>query len=341
MKLTVPTSSPWKRVLKRGALVAAANWEVTLIQATTDSLYKLLLATPVFGGVFLVGLVLGSAPADLMGLEWREMAATIITSLVSHPAVLAAFVAALGVMGAGGGIFVVLVKGGAVTVLLDGDRAAGDIETPPLDTAAVARAGRFTVESFATGCRRLLGRYMWLGVWLGVVYLVSAVAYLIVIYQAGYRGEWSGLALLGATTFFIAWVTAINFGYLLMQLVMAADDCGIAVAWPRVIGFVSRQRRHVLRVFGIVFLLVVAATGASVVATGALGLIAFVPFVGLAVLPLQLVAWIFRSIVFQYLSLTAIGAYLRLYRQHCDEIGRPVLAGDPAAVPASMDAVQT
>ena len=93
MKVTVPTSSPLKRVLKRGALVAAANWEVTLIQATTDSLYKLLLATPVFGGVFLVGLVLGSAPADLMGLEWREMAATIITSLVSHPAVLAAFVA--------------------------------------------------------------------------------------------------------------------------------------------------------------------------------------------------------------------------------------------------------
>ena len=63
--------------------------------------------------------------------------------------------------------------------------------------------------------------------------------------------------------------------------------------------------------------------------------------VGLAVLPLQLVAWIFRSIVFQYLSLTAIGAYLRLYRQHCDEIGRPVLAGGPSVVPASLDPLQT
>jgi hypothetical protein len=149
------------------------------------------------------------------------------------------------------------------------------------------------------------------------------------------------LALLGATTLFIAWVTAINFGYLLMQLVMAADDCGIAVAWPRVVRFVSRQRRDVLRVFGVVFLLVVAATGASFVATGALGLIAFVPFVGLAVLPLQLIAWMFRSIVFQYLSLTAIGAYLRLYRQHCAEIGRPVVAGAQSVVPASMDALQT
>ena len=35
-----------KPVLKRGALVAAANWQVTLIQATADSLFKLLIATP-------------------------------------------------------------------------------------------------------------------------------------------------------------------------------------------------------------------------------------------------------------------------------------------------------
>ena len=275
----MPTASPLKRVLKRGALVAAANWEVTLIQATADSLYKLLLATPVFGGVFLVGLVLGAEPADLVSLEWREMAATIITSLVSHPAVLAAFVAALGVMAAGAGIFVVLVKGGAVTVLIEGERAAGAIEMPPLDLTEVGRAGRFTVESFAAGSRRLLGRYIWLGAWLGGVYLGSAVGYLAVIYEAGYRGEWGGLALLGATGAFIAWVTAINFGYLLMQLVMAADDCGMAVAWSRVVGFVSRQRRDVLQVFGVVFLLVIAATAASLVATAALGLIAFVPFV--------------------------------------------------------------
>jgi hypothetical protein len=39
-----------------------------------------------------------------------------------------------------------------------------------------------------------------------------------------------------------------------------------------------------------------------------------VPFVGLAVLPLQLLAWVFRGIVFQFLGLTSIGAYLRLYR---------------------------
>src|SRR5262245_27112475 len=85
-------------VLKRGVLVAAANWQFTLIQATADSLFKLLLATPVIGGLFLVGLVIGTAPAELMTLEWRDMAATIVTSLLSHPSVLASFLASLGVV---------------------------------------------------------------------------------------------------------------------------------------------------------------------------------------------------------------------------------------------------
>jgi hypothetical protein len=52
------------------------------------------------------------------------------------------------------------------------------------------------------------------------------------------------------------------------------------------------------------------------VATAALGLIAFIPFVGLAVLPLQLVAWLFRDIVFQYMGVSSIGAYLKLYREY-------------------------
>jgi len=52
------------------------------------------------------------------------------------------------------------------------------------------------------------------------------------------------------------------------------------------------------------------------VATTSLGLIAFVPFVGLAVLPLQLLAWLFRGIVFQYIGLSALGAYLHLYREY-------------------------
>jgi len=40
MKSYVRTEPFLKPVLKRGALVAAANWPVTLIQATADSLFS-------------------------------------------------------------------------------------------------------------------------------------------------------------------------------------------------------------------------------------------------------------------------------------------------------------
>ena len=48
----------------------------------------------------------------------------------------------------------------------------------------------------------------------------------------------------------------------------------------------------------------------------ALGLISFGPFVGLAVFPLQAIAWFVRGMLFQYLGLTALGSYLTLYRGH-------------------------
>ena len=42
----VSVRSTLKPILTRGCLVAAANWQVTLVQATADSLFKLLLAVP-------------------------------------------------------------------------------------------------------------------------------------------------------------------------------------------------------------------------------------------------------------------------------------------------------
>jgi hypothetical protein len=102
--------------------------------------------------------------------------------------------------------------------------------------------------------------------------------------------------------------------YLLVQIVVAADDCSVATAVRRVAVFLRRKRGDVGRVFLLVLALILGATGASVLATAALGLVAFVPFLGLAALPLQLLAWLLRGLVFQYLGLTSVGAYLRLYR---------------------------
>jgi hypothetical protein len=41
-----------------------------------------------------------------------------------------------------------------------------------------------------------------------------------------------------------------------------------------------------------------------------------VPLIGLAVLPLQLVAWLVRGLLFEYLGLTALAAYVGLYVEY-------------------------
>ena len=84
------------------------------------------------------------------------------------------------------------------------------------------------------------------------------------------------------------WITLVNFFYLLTQMVIAVEDVGVRTAMRDAFNFVRVRLREVAGVFGIVLLLVVTATIASILATAGLGLIAFVPLVGIAVLPLRL-----------------------------------------------------
>jgi hypothetical protein len=303
-----------KPALKRGALIAAANWQVAFVQATADSLFKLLLAAPIIGGIFLVALAVGADPRTLIVLEWRELAATIVSSLLSQPLVLTAFLLAVGVVAVGGSLFVFLIKAGTVAVLVKSDREAGPIEEPPLHVDAVARAGRFSIDFYIEASRSLYPRYARLGFALMVVYLASGAAYLayLIANRTGAAG-WLVTALMTAA--FVSWITTVNFLYLLVQIVIAADDSSVAFACRRVVVFLRHERRHVLAVFLLVLALVVLATAASFVAVAALGLVAFVPFFGLAALPLQVAAWLFRAFVFQYIGLASIGAYLSLYRE--------------------------
>ena len=312
-----------KTALKRGALVAAANWPVTLIQATADSLFKLLLAAPIIGGVFLVALAVGSDPVALLTLESSELAVTIADSLTARPVVLVMLVLALAVVGIGGSFFVFLVKAGTVATLVRSERDADAIEEPPLRVSVVARASRFSVDEFIAASRHLFPRYARLGLMLMAVYVVSAAAYLAVVVRPEPEG-WTATAFITAA--FVVWITLINLVYLLIQIVVAAEDCSVAAAINRVTAFIRRERRHVMAVFLLVFAVIIAATGASVLATAALGLVAFVPFVGLAALPLQLLAWLMRGLVFQYLGLASIGAYLSLYRRFAGA-GREAASG--------------
>jgi hypothetical protein len=311
----VALSHTLKLTLKRGALVAAANWPVAIIQAIADSLFKMLLLAPIVGGIFLVALVVGEDPGSLMSLDWREQATTIVTSLLSKPAVLTAWVASLSVILVGGSLFIFLIKAGAVAVLVRGDRNAGPIEQPPLLPDVVAQASAFTVDDFIASSRALFPRYAQLGLTLLGVYVASGAAYFIVVSASRNAGE--GWAIAGLLTVaFVVWITVVNLVYLLTQIVIAADDCAVMAALPRVWDFLHRERRSIAGVFVVVLALVVGATGASFVAAAALYVIAFVPLLGLPlVVPLQLLAWALRGIVFQYIGLSSIAAYVKLYRE--------------------------
>jgi hypothetical protein len=308
----VLVSLPLKSTLKRGALVAAANWPVVMIQAVADSLFKVLIAMPLVGGVFLVALVVGAEPGALLSLGARELIGTIIGSLISRPAILIAFLAALAVVVIGGSLFVFLVKGGTIAILVRAEQVAGPIDRPPLRFQVIREGSAFTLEAFVEAARILWPRFARLGGALMGVYLASGGAYLAAVVGGRTGNSWALAALL--TGAFVAWITIVNLIYLLMQIVIAADDCGVAPAWSRVAAFIRRRRTDVAAVFLVVLVLVVFATGASLLATAALGLISFVPLLGLTVLPLQLIAWLFRALVFQYLGLSSVGAYVHLYR---------------------------
>jgi hypothetical protein len=310
-----------KDVLKRGALVAAANWPIAIVQATADSLFKLLVAAPLIGGVFLVALVVGAEPIELMSLEWRQLATTIASTLLVRPAVLAAWLAALAVVLIGGSLFVFLVKGGTVGTMARGERHAGPIERPPLMADSLARASAFSVDLFIECAQSLFPRYARLGFALMTVYLISGSVYLTMLARTA-GNNWGAAALLTAA--FVSWITLVNLFYLLTQIVIAADDCSVGTAAVRVATFLKRRSRAVGGVFLVVLGLVVLATGASVLATAALWLVGFVPFIGLTVLPLQLVAWVLRGLVFQFIALASVGAYLKIYRTESTEtLGQP------------------
>jgi hypothetical protein len=215
---------------------------------------------------------------------------------------------------AGGSLLLFLVKGGTVTVLVAAETAAGAIEHRPLRMSSLARASQFSLERFTSGSQALFRRYLRLGLWLASVYGASAALYLAVVFGApGALGDWTLLAAL-ASVALIAWITIVNFVYLLFQVVIAVDDCGVRAAAGRVLRLLSAETTSIATIFAAILVLVVLATAASILATAALGLIAFVPFVGLAALPLQLLAWVLRGLVFQFVALAALSAYLRVYR---------------------------
>jgi hypothetical protein len=320
-----------RTALKRGALLTAANWQVVLIQSVAETTFKLLLAVPILGGVFLVTLLLGRDVAEMLAGDLREILFGVATTLWAHPLALALYLGGFALVLAGGAALVFLVKGGTVSLLVAADRAGGPIERTPLRLAAFRQGMRFSIERFTDGAARLFRRYLGLGLLLGVLYVIAAGIAVLVgwgLYRAaGERALLLGTVVAVAATVFVALVTLVNVLYLLVQIAVAVTDNGVRAAAGEVFQFLRGEFWKVARVFGVTILLLVVATVLSVAATWGFYLIAYVPLAGVIVLPLQLAAWLLRSLLFQYLGLTALAAYLRLYRSYTGD--------QSAAVPVS------
>ena len=320
-----------KLPIKRGALLAAANWPVVVLQFIAEATFKILLAVPIVGGTFLVALALNADVQDVLGdeLDLRQSATGVATSLLEHPLALLSFLAALGIVVVGGSVLMFILKGGTLAVLVEAQRHAGPVERYPVRLALLRHLSRTDVDVFMQGTRRLRPRFLRLGAFLLATYVVSGGLYLMVV-VAGYRavGEegflvgWTVIAAL-CSALLVGWLTIVNTAYLLLQVVMAARDVSVREAGREVLRLLRVDTTRMLGVFLVTVGLVGVATLASLVATAGLGLISFVPFVGLTVLPLQLLAWLLRGLVFQYLGLTSAGAYLSLY-------DTPTVAAAPA-----------
>jgi hypothetical protein len=309
-----------RSTLKRGAIVAAANWPVVVIQFVAESTFKLLLGVPIVGGAVLVALALGRDLQQLLGGDLRDIVTDVLAALWEQPGALAAFVVAVLIVLAGGSALMFLVKGGTVAVLAAGDAAAGAIERPPVRLAAVARAGQYSLDRFLGGASTLFRRYLRLGLVLFAVYALSGGAYLVAIFGThslvgGATGTlgWTVVAA-ACSSALLVWITIVNLAYLLLQMIVAVEDCSVRQAVRRLGRFLRACTREVFLVFVVVLALVVVAMAASLLATTGLSLISFVPLIGLAVFPLQAAAWLVRGLVFQYLGLTALGAYISQYR---------------------------
>lgn len=307
-----------RTALKRGALLAAANWQIVLIQAVAETTFKLLLAVPVFGGALLVALLLDRDLSELLAGDLREILFGVAAILAAHPLALAAYLAGFLLVLAGGAALTFLVKGGTVSLLVSADREGGPVERPPIRLAAFRRAMCFSIERFSDGCARLFRRYFRLGLVLAVVYVLVAGFCILLGYGlyrlGGARPILVGSVVAVAVTLFIALITIVNVLYLLAQVAIAVSDGGVGAAMAEVWRFLRGDFWKVARVFGVTILLLVLATVLSLAATWGFYLIAYVPLAGIIVLPLQLAAWLLRNLVFQYLGLTALAAYLSLYR---------------------------
>ena len=120
-------------------------------------------------------------------------------------------------------------------------------------------------------------------------------------------------------------ITVVNFLYVLTQVAVAVEGVGVIDGLRAVARFIRAELRELTAVFLVVAALVIAATLASALAWSGVGLIAFVPLVGLAVFPLQLAALVVRGLYRHVRNPMYLGVLLVILGWAITFWSRPVL----------------
>jgi hypothetical protein len=318
----MPHPPALKASLKRGAFIAAANWPLIAVQFIAEGTQQLLLAVPVVGGMAMVVLLLGANVEEVVGNDVKGSIFSVLRALRANPVALGLFTTSFILVLVGASVLTFIVKAGTISILSAAESQAGPIERPPIRLATLRRANFTNIEPFLDGCRRFGRRFVRLGLCLLVVQgltIGAAAAFVVGGYglsdNPGVLLGWTVAAVLVLGAGFV-WYALVSCFYLLTQMAIALEDVGVRDGMRRVVQFIRASIREVAAIFGVILLLVIIMTGASLLATAGLGLIAMVPFVGLAMVPLQLGAWLLRGFVSEYLGLTALGAYLTQYRYY-------------------------
>ena len=301
--------------------MAAANWQTVTIQFVAETTFQVLVAIPILGAAVLLSLAVGTDLSVLLQGGLRDIATRIAGTLTAEPLALASFGVAFSIALGAASVLMFLVKGGVLDVLLAAHEAAGAFETEPISIDTIEPAACFTLPRFIDGCTRLFRPYAGLGLALVLAYAATAGVYVaFVVY--GYRAASGVVGVVGLTmvaavaaVVLIVWITLVNFIYLLMQIAMAVDNLGLGDSLRAVMGFIRAEFSVLAQVFLIILGLEIGATLVSALAWSGLGLIAFVPLVGIAVVPLQIAALVVRGLAFAYIGLSAAGSYLTLYRR--------------------------
>jgi hypothetical protein len=120
-----------RAALTRGAVITLANWPVVLVEFVVETAYKAALGVPILGGAFMVALLLGVDVRSFVGEELVSAADQILARLATAPAALAAFLAALALVGIGGAIAMYIVKAGTLAMLVKGESTAPELYRRP------------------------------------------------------------------------------------------------------------------------------------------------------------------------------------------------------------------